>query len=589
MKSQRGAVLVTVLILSLILFLVIGGFLFLISSEWAMLKRYCNYIRAFYIAEAGIDKMYVYLKGMIRLSESARVTYWGNPEDGQACSISINNEDFGGGTYSVTAQTTRDAEQEITITSTGTYAGATSAIEIECDKGPKNPFEYLLAGGNIYLHGRRFIFWPIYVIIEPDSHVVANSTITTNYVIFRGGSSQTSNADIPLPQFLETVWVDTDADGTVDTTRYVDLNGRAPSANPNPDIPVDDNYSQMCNQLYDVNGDGDPENAAHPNYAADPHKHRRDMDDNGKIEKADEIDPTVYNDNPFPNINDPAVTLDTIDFNYQFYDEDEDEIWDDLNENGVPDIEDTHWHQWNTEFDEDDMDSDEKITERDGFIYYYTETLGKGENNLGETGSPVDYDIAVEEATEDGLGNYYSGDQYFGGFSGTYIDPDQEIIFVDGDVTILFNATEWWGSGERDLTVVSTGDVDIYLPINQANDRLNIIAYGNVYCDTTILSGEDGFHTNIYSHGHENLPSCVAVNIDWSGLIDGCIVCNKKIDIGDLFLVNRRLKYNDRILSDLPAGFGFGDHLTEGSHPLYPRVPAKLKVGKKISGSWRRI
>jgi hypothetical protein len=228
------------------------------------------------------------------------------------------------------------------------------------------------------------------------------------------------------------------------------------------------------------------------------------------------------------------------------------------------------YNNWDDTFDNCDHDSDGDVDEKDGYTHYYTRTLGKGQNELGAGGTAIDYPIGEGES------NYYSGNTYFGGITGEYVDPSEEIVFVDGDATILFNATSWWGAGDRNLTIVSTDDIDAHLPINQPGDRLTMISYDDTYFGTTVLDGWDGFYTNVYAHDD--------VEINLGGRVVGTIVAKDLVDVGDLLLLNRRMFYPDK-----------GDADEVNAHPMQnppaglPQTPtdvpdaykADLKIGNK--------
>ncbi|MFA6078505.1 MAG: hypothetical protein WC779_02030 [Candidatus Omnitrophota bacterium] len=118
-------------------------------------------------------------------------------------------------------------------------------------------------------------------------------------------------------------------------------------------------------------------------------------------------------------------------------------------------------------FEINDINDDDVINDKDAFEYYYTVFLNDAANN------PLGIDLGINEGGD----NYYSGDQTFTPWS---VPADTPIIFVDGDVLILFSDTSWWG-GAGDHTVVATGSITIVQPTNGSNDRLTLISYGDFY------------------------------------------------------------------------------------------------------------
>ena len=500
--KNKGVALLSVLVFSIILGISISAFVFLTSSEVGAVKRQNNTIRALYAAEAGVERMYVTLKKAKTMSE--RQALWDcNPA---GCSYAVNGN-IGGCSYQTAATTRQNAGINIMVNSAGSTGNITTQVVVVYNKGPKDPFEGFSSGMDIDLHGRKVWFLPIWVNVNaPPGALFANGSINVNeYTNVQG--TQVPGADVPLPQFLETMLVDTDGDGTPDTERWVDLDGTSPASDPNAN-------DSDCNHYYDTNGDGDPINALADADRKGPDNSRRDNNEDGRISKGD---------NPF--VDDPENPEDNYDL-------------------------------WNTEFDSDDVDSNGEITEKDGFVYYYTETVNNQDPN---------YEIGV------GQDNYYSGDTYFGP-AGEHVNPDVNIVFVDGDVDMLFGGASyyWWDSN---LTVVATGDVTMYAPINQEEDHLNIVSYGNIQSNSNLFNLWDGFYVNMYAHGSIDINAG-----DWgvSRGIFGSMVANQGIDIGDLLLLSRHVSYDDWIL---------GDGNMAG-RPLFPYVPAELKIGSKIS--WQR-
>jgi hypothetical protein len=155
------------------------------------------------------------------------------------------------------------------------------------------------------------------------------------------------------------------------------------------------------------------------------------------------------------------------------------------------------------EFIADDVTGDSVINNDDGFFSYYTIEL----NKMGLGIAP-------------GQANFYSGDQQFNPWS---VPSGTPIIFVNGNVDISFNDTEWWG-GSSDHTIVATGDITIVQPTNGNNDTLTLIsnrdvntggvrAFGGVRGNIVIYASGD---FNAYYGGRTNgtIFACGSVNVD---------------------------------------------------------------------------
>jgi hypothetical protein len=74
----------------------------------------------------------------------------------------------------------------------------------------------------------------------------------------------------------------------------------------------------------------------------------------------------------------------------------------------------------------------------------------------------------------------YSGDKHFGYWSWTWhgVGSD-DIIFVDGDVEIDRHVENYSGTS-IDKTIIATGDITVNSGMSDSNDRLVLIAYGDV-------------------------------------------------------------------------------------------------------------
>lgn len=111
-------------------------------------------------------------------------------------------------------------------------------------------------------------------------------------------------------------------------------------------------------------------------------------------------------------------------------------------------------------FNVDDINDDGRVDNKDAFTAYYTVELNAAHNLGINPGGP----------------NYYSGDKILGPYT---IPAGVSMIFVDGNVDILFNAQKWWPTAS-DVAVVSTNDITIVQPVNGSDDRMTLVAYNNI-------------------------------------------------------------------------------------------------------------
>mgnify|MGYP001619158921 CR=1 FL=1 len=134
-------------------------------------------------------------------------------------------------------------------------------------------------------------------------------------------------------------------------------------------------------------------------------------------------------------------------------------------------------------FISNDINGDGEVNDKDAFITYYTEELNK--QNLG---------------LASGQSNHYEGTQTFGPGD---VPSGKDIIFVNGDVNILYNDQNW-SSGACDHTIVSTGNITIIQPINGTDDRLTLVSYGDVNTGGINLFGSVKGNIDVYANGDFN-------------------------------------------------------------------------------------
>lgn len=203
------------------------------------------------------------------------------------------------------------------------------------------------------------------------------------------------------------------------------------------------------------------------------------------------------------------------------------------------------------EFTQDDANHDGVISDADGFYSYYTTELNKQGLNIGE-----------------GQSKYYSGSQTFGPWS---VPAGTPIIFVNGDVNILYNSTAWWGSSGGH-TIVSTGNVTITQPTNGSNDTLSIISYGDVNTGGISVFGGINGNLIVYAGGD--------FNAFYGGKSNGTIFAKGNVDVDTVLaiplLLNRNINKSTQDWSD-PATWPLG------LPPNYNKITLLFRVKNEIT------
>lgn len=195
-------------------------------------------------------------------------------------------------------------------------------------------------------------------------------------------------------------------------------------------------------------------------------------------------------------------------------------------------------------FDENDMDDNGILDDKDAFIYYYTEYLNNPANNsLGQ-------DLGINN----GGTNYYSASQSFNPWS---VPAGTPVVFVNGDVDILFSDTAWWGAAS-DHAIIATGNINIVQPTNGSNDRLTLISYGDV--NTGGVRAFGGVRGDLVVYANSGF------NAYYGGRTNGAIIAKESVYVDTVLpipgLLNRDLKKGSRDWSDpstwplgLPPGY----------------------------------
>lgn len=153
-------------------------------------------------------------------------------------------------------------------------------------------------------------------------------------------------------------------------------------------------------------------------------------------------------------------------------------------------------------FRTNDINGDGEVNDKDAFVAYYTVELNK--MNLG---------IAPGES------NYYSsGVEFVPGD----VPQGRTIIFVNGNVDIAYNDQNW-ARYACDHTIVATGNITIVQPTNGSDDRLTLVAYGDVITGGVRAFGGVTGTLDVYANGD--------FNAYYGGRIDGTIATGGNINI----------------------------------------------------------
>lgn len=127
---------------------------------------------------------------------------------------------------------------------------------------------------------------------------------------------------------------------------------------------------------------------------------------------------------------------------------------------------------------------------------------------------------------------------------------NKKVVFVqgsaagEGDVNIIFDAT--WASSQ-DLTVISTGTVNYFEPLNFPGSRLNTIAWEGYNEGSVLLSNREGV---IYSHSNATFMDRFEI-----GFTTGNIIANGNLTFNEKWSWET-FNYSNRATNgDLPPGF----------------------------------
>lgn len=158
-----------------------------------------------------------------------------------------------------------------------------------------------------------------------------------------------------------------------------------------------------------------------------------------------------------------------------------------------------------------------RLDDKDGFFYYYTDYLDKPANN--RTGA--DLGIAPGEANYKTPAGGPGGTLLYGPFN---VPSGTNVVLVDGDVTIIFNAQQYWNNSS-DLTIISMGDIVIAQPMNGTDDRLTLISYGDVATGGINLGDKADVDGNLV------MFSCGNFNAVLGGVTNGSVFAKGSVNV----------------------------------------------------------
>lgn len=205
-------------------------------------------------------------------------------------------------------------------------------------------------------------------------------------------------------------------------------------------------------------------------------------------------------------------------------------------------------------FRTNDINSDGEVNDKDAFTAFYTVELNK--KNLG---------------LAEGQANHFNGDQLLGPGD---VPQGRTIIFVNGNVDILFNDQNW-SQYACDHTIVATGNITIVQPTNGSDDRLTLVSYGDI--DTGGVRAFGGVRGDMIAYANGSF------NAYYGGKTDGTIFAKDNVYIDTVLpipgLLNRDLnkgKDNWADPDDRPLGLPLG----------YPTISTTFNIDENQKAVW---
>lgn len=207
-------------------------------------------------------------------------------------------------------------------------------------------------------------------------------------------------------------------------------------------------------------------------------------------------------------------------------------------------------------FRTNDINSDGAVDDKDAFQAFYTVELNK--KNLG---------------LAPGQTNNYVGNYEFGPGD---VPQGKTIIFVNGDVNIAFNDQNW-ARYACDHTIVATGNVNIVQPTNGSDDRITIVAWGDVNTGGIRAFGGIRGEMVVYANG--------SFNAYYGGRIDGTITAKESVYVDTVLpipgLLNRDINKGKDDWGDAankPLGLPIG----------YPILSSNFSIDETQRPVWER-
>jgi len=222
-------------------------------------------------------------------------------------------------------------------------------------------------------------------------------------------------------------------------------------------------------------------------------------------------------------------------------------------------------------FTADNVAADTVIDNKDAFVYYYTGYLNQPQNN------PTGTDLGISGP---GDTNYYSGDTNFGpsGVFSATVPSGSQIVFVDGDASIVFNAQDWWNN-ESDLTVIATGDITIVQPWNGSNDRLNLISYGDIYTGGFNLGDVANVQGNINMLACGNFNAILGGSTNGSNFANGITTIDTEAELFGFLPI-----YSSRDINQGTDSWASAADKPLGLPPGFPVVTKQFVINQELGG-----
>ena len=217
------------------------------------------------------------------------------------------------------------------------------------------------------------------------------------------------------------------------------------------------------------------------------------------------------------------------------------------------------------------VQDNDRLDDKDGFFHYYTGYLDKPANN--RTGA--DLGISPGESNYKTPAGGPGGMLFYGPFN---VPSGTNVVFVEGDVTIIFNAQQYWNNSS-DLTIISMGDIIIAQPMNGTDDRLTLISYGDIATGGINLGDKADVDGNLVMYSCGNFDAVLGGVSNGSIFAEGFINVDTEYDIFGIPIYSSR---------DLNMGT---DNWTDpanrpiGLPPTYPTISQNFVIKSESLGT----